>query len=179
MLAREACQAIVFGLALLDLDYSNTILANLPDNAVSKMQRVLKITSHIVLHDEHDPTTTKCLQKLHWLQMQWWIKFKILTLVYRCLNKQASNYLSNLLTINPISDWSMCANSKFKQLILPFHREEPVLIEALFLWVQNIGMNCQMKYGSNLMWKVFAELLNHTYSVKHTIKDILFFLSLF
>ena len=32
-----------------------------------------------------------------------------------------------------------------------------------------------MKYMSNLMWKVFTELLKHTYSVKHTIKNKLFF----
>ena len=67
LLTREACQMIVFGLVLSHLDYSNAILANLPDNAVSKMQRVQNITSHIVLHDEQDPSTTKCLQKLHWL----------------------------------------------------------------------------------------------------------------
>ena len=70
MLTREACQAIVFGLVLLHLDYSNAILAKLPDNAVSKMQRVQNIASHIVLYEEQDPSITKCLQKLHWLPIQ-------------------------------------------------------------------------------------------------------------
>ena len=102
------------------LYYSNEILANLPANAISKMQRVQNIASYIILQDEQDPSTMKCLQKLHWLLIKQGIKFKILTLVYKCLNEQAPSYLYNLLTVNPISDWSICSNSKFKQLIVPF-----------------------------------------------------------
>ena len=66
MFTTEACQTIVFGLVLSHLDYSNAILANLPANAISNMQRVQNTASHIVLQDEQDPSTTKCLQKLHW-----------------------------------------------------------------------------------------------------------------
>ena len=62
MLTREAWQTIVFGLVLLHLDYSDAIIANIPDNAFSKMQRVQNIASHIVIYDEQDPSTTKCLQ---------------------------------------------------------------------------------------------------------------------
>ena len=40
------------------LDYSNAILDNLPANAISKMQIVQNIASHIVLQDEQDPSTT-------------------------------------------------------------------------------------------------------------------------
>ena len=43
-----------------------------------------------------------------------------MTLVYKCINKQAQSYLSNLLTIKPIGEQSMHSNSKFKQLIVPF-----------------------------------------------------------
>ena len=120
MLTRETCQTIVFGLGLLHLDYSNAILANLPANAISEMQRVQNIASHIVLQDEQDLSTTKCLQKLHWIPIKQLIKCKMLTLVYKCLNEQAPSYLHNLLTVNPISDWSIHSNSKCKQLIVPF-----------------------------------------------------------
>ena len=85
-----------------------------------KMQRVQSIASHIVLQDEQDPSTTKCLQKLHWLPIKQWIKFKILISVYECLNEQAPSYLHNLLTVNPISDQFMHSTSKFKQLFVPF-----------------------------------------------------------
>ena len=55
---RSLSNNIVFGLVLLHLDYSNAILAKLPDNAVSKMQRVQNIASCIVLYDEKDSSTT-------------------------------------------------------------------------------------------------------------------------
>ena len=54
MLTREACQTIVFGMVLSHLDDSNAISANLLNNAISKMQRVQNIASHIVLYDEPD-----------------------------------------------------------------------------------------------------------------------------
>ena len=120
MMTTEACQTVVFGLVLSHLDYSNAILANLPTNAIHKMQRVENIAAHIVLQDEQEPSTTKCLQKLHWLPIKQWIKFKVLTLVYKCINNQAPSYHKNLLTVNPISNWSTHSNSKFKQLIVPF-----------------------------------------------------------
>ena len=120
MLTREACQTIVFGLVLLYLDYPNAILASLPAIAISKMQRLQNIGCHIVLQDEQDPSTTKCLQKLHWLLIKQQINFKILTLVYKCLNEQAPSYLCNLLTVNPICDQSMHSSTKFKQPIVPY-----------------------------------------------------------
>ena len=67
MMTREACQTVVFGLVLSHLDYSNAILANLPANVIHKMQRVQNIAACIVLQDEQEPGTNKCLQKLHWL----------------------------------------------------------------------------------------------------------------
>ena len=80
-MTREVCQTIVFGLVLSHLDYSNPILPNLPANAIYKMQRVQNMAAHIVLQDEQDPSTTKYLQKLHWLPVKQCIKFKILVLV--------------------------------------------------------------------------------------------------
>ena len=76
MMTREACQTVVFGLVLSHLDYSHAILANLPANVIHNMQRVQNIAACIVLQDEQEPSTTKCLQKLHWLPIKQWIKFK-------------------------------------------------------------------------------------------------------
>ena len=54
MLTNEACQTIVFELVLLHLVYLNTVLSNLPNSTVSKMQRVQNIACHIVLHNEQN-----------------------------------------------------------------------------------------------------------------------------
>ena len=124
MMTMEACQTVVFGLVMSHLDYSNAILANLPANAIHKMQREQNMAASIVLQDEQEASTTRCLQKLHWLPIKQRIKFKILTLVYKCINNQAPSYLQNLLTINPTSNQSTRLNSKFKQLIVPFTKRK-------------------------------------------------------
>ena len=102
----------------------NAILANLPANAIHKMQRVENIAACIVLQDEQEPSTTQCLQKFHCLPIKQWIKFKILTLVYKCINDQAPIYLQNLLTVNQISKQSTHSNCKFKWLIVPFTKRK-------------------------------------------------------
>ena len=124
MMTIEACQTVVSGLVLCHLDYSNVKLANLPSNAIHKMQRVQNMAAPIVLQDEQEFSTTRCLQKLHWLPIKQRIKFKILTLVYKCINNQAPSYLQNLLTVNPTSNRSTRSNSKFKQLIVPFTKKK-------------------------------------------------------
>ena len=124
MMTIEACQTVVSGLVLSHLDYSNVILANLPSNAIHKMQRVQNMAACIVLQDEQESSTTRCLQKLHWLLIKQRIKFKILTIVYKCINSQAPSYLQNLLSVNPTSNRSTHSNSKFKQLIVPFTKRK-------------------------------------------------------
>ena len=124
MMTIEACQTVVSGLVLSHLDYSNAILVNLPSNAIHKMQRVQNMAADIVLQDKQESSTTRCLQKLHWLPIKQRIKFKILTLVYKCINNQAPSYLQNLLTVNPTSNRPTRSNSKYKQLVVPFTKRK-------------------------------------------------------
>ena len=124
MMTIEACQTVVSGLVLSHLDYSNAILVNLPSNAIHKMQRVQNMAACIVLQDKQESSTTRYLQKLHWLPIKLMIKFKILTLVYKCINNQAPSYLQNLLTVNPTSNRPTHSNSKYKQLVVPFTKRK-------------------------------------------------------
>ena len=78
------------------------------------------MAARIVLQDKQESSTTRCLQKLHWLPIKQRIKFKILTLVYKCINNQAPSYFQNLLTVNPTSNRPTHSNSKYKQLVVPF-----------------------------------------------------------
>ena len=86
MVTREAYLTVVFWAGTVTFGFSNAILANLPANAIHKRKRVQNIAACVLLQDEQEPSTTKCLQKLPWLPIKQWIKFKILTLVYKCIN---------------------------------------------------------------------------------------------
>ena len=166
MMTIEACQTVVFGLVLSHLDYSNVILANLPSNAIHKMQQVQNMAAPIVLQDEQESSTTRCLQKLHWLLIKQRIKFKILTLVYKCINNQAPSYLQNLLTVNPTSNGLLVQTLNSSNLLSHLLREKHLLREAfsvvgLKYWNELLNELCmQMKLESfrrNLKTYLFRE----------------------
>ena len=57
--------------------------------------------ARIVLRRSKGSSITQCLKDLHWLPICQRIEFKILTLTYKCLNKQAPEYLQSLLVEMP------------------------------------------------------------------------------
>ena len=97
MLNMEACKTLVQGLVISHLDYSNAILAGLPDNIIKKLQRVQKIANKIILNRDSRSSVTECLTQLHWLSVRERIRHKTLTLVYKCLMGNAPMYLQDLL----------------------------------------------------------------------------------
>ena len=51
----------------------------------------------IVLHKKKYDSSTRCLGELDWIPIQYRIKIKVLTLVFKCLHNQAPTYLNELL----------------------------------------------------------------------------------
>ena len=43
---------------------------------------------------------TECRIKLHWLPMRAWIQYKILLLVYKCVQRTAPTYIQELINVN-------------------------------------------------------------------------------
>ena len=97
ILNMEACKTLVHGLVISHLDYSNAILAGLPDNTIKKLQRVQNIRAKIILNRDRRSSVTECLKQLHWLLVRERIKHKTLTLVHKCLMDNASMHLQDLL----------------------------------------------------------------------------------
>ena len=99
---KQATQTLVIGLVMSHLDYCNTLFIGLLECDISKLQWIQNISARLVLHKEHY-STTACLKTLHWLSVCQRIKHKLLTIIYKCFKGKALAYLSNLLTLNPIS----------------------------------------------------------------------------
>ena len=91
------------GLVISHQDYVNVILVSLPDTDIHKSQ-VQNMAAKLILNKDKHRSVTDCFIKLHWLPIQMKINFRLLTLTYKCLNDQASEYLCNLLTVNAISE---------------------------------------------------------------------------
>ena len=81
------------------LDYVNSTFISLPASDINKMQRVQNAAAKFVLNLKRMDSSTEALKILPWLPIKFRIQFKILLLVYKCLNGQASSYLSELLEL--------------------------------------------------------------------------------
>ena len=65
----------------------------------NKMQRVQNAAAKFVLGLKRNESSMEALKTLHWLPIKFRIQFKIMLLVYKCLNGQAPSYLSELLEL--------------------------------------------------------------------------------
>ena len=83
------------------LDYCNSVLFGLPDNVLCKLQSVLNAAARLVSGTRKFDHVSPILKELHWLPIKQRIKYKIILLVFKSLNKLAPPYLSDKLLIKP------------------------------------------------------------------------------
>ena len=101
-LTTESCKTLVQSLVISHLDYSNTIFVDLPASTLKHAQRIQNYAAKVVLKRKKYDSATEALHDLHWLPIKQRCKFKLLVMVYKCLNNQAPAYLCELLKIQPI-----------------------------------------------------------------------------
>ena len=106
-------------LCISHLDYANALLHGLPAITLSKLQRIQNMCGRLVLWRSKGSSITQCLKDLHWLPIHQRIEFKILTLTYKCLNKQAPEYLQNLLVEMPTRQIGLRSESSYNKLLVP------------------------------------------------------------
>ena len=115
----------ILGLVMSHLDYVNSAFISLPASDINKMQRVQNAAARFVLHLKRMDSSTEALKTLHWLSIKSRIQFKILLLVYKCLNGQAPSYLSELLelksTTSRLGPQSICDRTL---LCVPFTKRK-------------------------------------------------------
>ena len=138
-LTENACKMAVQALVMSHLDYCNSVLVNLPDVNIAKLQRVQNFAAKIVLNKQRRDSSRQALFQLHWLPIHRRIEFKTLTLVYKALHHQGPKYLSDLLTVLPEGSRTRSGTSKGQRLLVPFVRkntfaERSFAIQGPRLW---------------------------------------------
>ncbi len=77
---------------------STTFHFRVSKQALYKLQKVQNSAARLIYHVKRTDHISPFLQTLHWLPVRSRIDYKILLLVFKCLNNLAPQYLSDLLT---------------------------------------------------------------------------------
>ena len=70
-LTTEACAKALITLVMTHLDYANSILTGLPKASICELQKVQNMAVKIVLQRNIFQNSSKCLEELHWLSIQY------------------------------------------------------------------------------------------------------------
>ena len=98
-LTTDAAHSLVRALIHTRIDYCNGLMAAGPKYLHEKLQSVLRAAARLVLQLPHRSFVSGIMRgQLHWLEMPDRVRFKLCTLVYRCLHGLAPSYRSDLCT---------------------------------------------------------------------------------
>ena len=109
--------------------------------------------AQLVLRRPKGSSITQCLKDLHWLPICQRIEFKILTLTFKYLNKQAPEYLQNLLVKMTTRQMGLRSESTYKKLLIPLTKRKTFAqrsfsVAAPTLWN---GLRINVKQANTLI----------------------------
>ena len=116
-LTAAVTKTIATSLVSSKLDYCNSILYNIPHREINKVQSVQNCLARVVTRFPRFCSVTPLLKFLHWLPVQFRIKYKICTLKYKVIHSCQPVYLHNLL--KPMNRTRNLRSSDDDQLVVP------------------------------------------------------------
>lgn len=99
-LSHDAACTLVHACLSSRLDNGNSLLFGISDSLLHSLQKVQNTAARIITRTKKYDHITPHLKDLHWLPLEYRIRFKILTLTYKCLNNMGPRYLAELLDIH-------------------------------------------------------------------------------
>lgn len=115
----DATKTLIQSLVMSHLDYANSLLAGLPWKTIQILQKVQNLAAKIVLREHKYTSNSEALRKLHWLPIQTRIKFKIITIVHKCLYGVAPLYLKELIKSTRVNRTGLRSSSDSDKLEVP------------------------------------------------------------
>ena len=98
LLSFDACATLIHALIGSRLDYCNSLLYNIADAKVERLQKVQNQAARILTRSPRRDHITPVLKQLHWLKVRERIRYKVLILAHKSFYETAPQYLSALVT---------------------------------------------------------------------------------
>ena len=166
-LSDTATKTLVQSLVISRLDYCNGMLSGLPDDLLSKLQVVQNNAARLITRTNRRQHITPVLERLHWLPVKIRIDYKILLLIYKALNGNAPQYISEMLTVyQPARE---LRSSSFGQLVVPRTKLKTVGDRAFSVYGPRLWNNLDTTIKNAVSIKSFKSQLK-TSLFKHVYK---------
>ena len=96
-LDKQSLEIVVHAFITNKLDFCNSILIGLPKYLIKRLQSVQNCAARLVCGLKKHEHISPILSNLHWLPVEKRITYKVLLIVFKCLNGLSPQYLSELL----------------------------------------------------------------------------------
>ena len=104
-------KVLVNSLIISQLDYCNAVYHGLPTDLILHLQRVQNTAAKLISRTHKYDHITPVLIQLHWLPIEYCLKFKILLHVFEVINGLSPTYLTDLITQDPVPSHSLQSNN--------------------------------------------------------------------
>ena len=121
-LSPEAVKSVACPLFTSHLDYCNSLLYNLPDRDIERLQRLQNCLAHVVCKASRFSRCKPLLNVLHWLPVKYRIRFKLCTIIFIALLFHQPTYLFNYLV--PLQNSRLLRFLNTKTLSFPRFRKK-------------------------------------------------------
>ena len=119
-LSPEAAKSVACALVTSHLDYCNSLLYNLLDRDIERLQRVQNCLARVVCKASRFSRSKPLLNFLHWLPVKYRIRFKLCTITIKVLFFHQPTYLFNYLV--SLKNSRLLRSSKTNMLTVPRYR---------------------------------------------------------
>lgn len=97
-LSTAACQTAIQAMVISRLDYCCSLLANIPEAEVHRLQVVQNRAARMITRISPREHITPILASLHWLPVHLRIKFRIMVHTYKCMHRLSPSYLADKIS---------------------------------------------------------------------------------
>ena len=97
LVGEDVTSQLVSSFVISRLDYCNSVLYGLPRSALEPLQRVLNAAARLICSLSPRDHVTTALQRLHWLPIEYRIKYKLCLLMHLIHIGRAPSYLSDIV----------------------------------------------------------------------------------